>query len=768
MRGSGVTSSLTQSVPVAGPAEPGQPDRLVRVHRAGGVGQQPDARPARSRGCRPPRARSRSTRRSATVTISAPLASTAVAHDRRAPRTCRCRPAAGCDSRGPGHDERVLAIACRIHVVTPSPRGHYPDRVLRVAGPLPASQPATAGSPVMSSHRTCGRAAYTLRVTGTALADPLPGTVLDRRYRVDAPIARGGMSTVYAGTDLRLDRQVAVKVMAPALAHDPAFTERFVREARTAARLSHPNAVAVFDQGAEDTRGRPGRVPGDGAGARQHAAGGAAPARPAAPGRGGLGARAGAGRAGRRAPGRAGAPRRQAGERAGLRRRHGQGGGLRAGPGGRRAEHVHAGRDGARHGRVRLARAGRPRRRGRRAPTSTRPASCCSSCSPAARRTGATRRSRSPTGTCTTTCRPPSTRVAGIPPALDELVLRATRREPGGRPAGRRRVPGRAGHGPHRPRAAPGAVPATVARARLPGSEAPTVAGRAGGGAPGPTAPAPAGPRGATGARPAYARAVHRRAGLRGPSGAGASPGSAPADGSGWPAERRRRRAPGAGSRSRVVLLAALSVGDGGLVVRQRPVRGGAVADRADPGPGRSARLDGVDLTATVRPGAERDGRRRPGGPVRPGAGRPGAARPLGDRGAVLRPAGRPGPVGHRPAGRRRAGRDPAGRAAAASSSSSPATTSRRARSSPQTPAGGTAQRGSTVRAGGLHRARGSSQVPDVRGLSVDDARQKLADAGFRVKVRSLRIGNVIAQSPRGGQRARAGQHGDHLRAVTC
>ena len=74
----------------------------------------------------------------------------------------------------------------------------------------------------MSSHPTCGRAAYTLRVTGTALADPLPGTVLDRRYRIDAPIARGGMSTVYAGTDLRLDRLVGVKVMAPALAHDPA------------------------------------------------------------------------------------------------------------------------------------------------------------------------------------------------------------------------------------------------------------------------------------------------------------------------------------------------------------------------------------------------------------------------------------------------------------------------------------------------------------------------------------------------------------------
>lgn len=93
---------------------------------------------------------------------------------------------------------------------------------------------------------------------GTALADPLVGTVLDGRYRVEAPVARGGMSTVYAATDLRLDRRVAVKVMAPTLAHDPAFTDRFVREARTAARLSHPNAVAVFDQGAQD--GPAGRV----------------------------------------------------------------------------------------------------------------------------------------------------------------------------------------------------------------------------------------------------------------------------------------------------------------------------------------------------------------------------------------------------------------------------------------------------------------------------------------------------------------------------
>jgi serine/threonine-protein kinase len=73
-----------------------------------------------------------------------------------------------------------------------------------------------------------------------------------------------------------------------------------------------------------------------------------------------------------------------------------------------------------------------------------------------------------------------------------------------------------------------------------------------------------------------------------------------------------------------------------------------------------------------------------------------------------------------------------------------------------QTPAGGTAKRGSTV-ALVVSTGPGIVAVPDVRGLSIDDARQKLSDAGFRVKVRSLRIGNVIAQSPRGGSQREQG-----------
>ena len=85
----------------------------------------------------------------------------------------------------------------------------------------------------------------------TALTDPLVGTVLEGRYQIDGVLARGGMSTVYYGTDHRLDRIVAIKVMSPALADNPAFVSRFTREARTAARLSHLNVVSVYDQGSD-------------------------------------------------------------------------------------------------------------------------------------------------------------------------------------------------------------------------------------------------------------------------------------------------------------------------------------------------------------------------------------------------------------------------------------------------------------------------------------------------------------------------------------
>jgi serine/threonine-protein kinase len=75
------------------------------------------------------------------------------------------------------------------------------------------------------------------------------GVLLDGRYRLGPVLARGGMSTVYRGTDTRLDRPVAVKVMDPRLAADPAFRVRVEREARATARIDHPAVVDVHDQG---------------------------------------------------------------------------------------------------------------------------------------------------------------------------------------------------------------------------------------------------------------------------------------------------------------------------------------------------------------------------------------------------------------------------------------------------------------------------------------------------------------------------------------
>jgi hypothetical protein len=79
--------------------------------------------------------------------------------------------------------------------------------------------------------------------------------VLGGRYRLEERVAAGGMGTVFAATDDRLDRRVAVKVLRDELAHDARFVERFRREARAAAALSHPNVAAVFDFG--DDSGTP-------------------------------------------------------------------------------------------------------------------------------------------------------------------------------------------------------------------------------------------------------------------------------------------------------------------------------------------------------------------------------------------------------------------------------------------------------------------------------------------------------------------------------
>ncbi|GAA4890374.1 Stk1 family PASTA domain-containing Ser/Thr kinase [Streptomonospora salina] len=82
-------------------------------------------------------------------------------------------------------------------------------------------------------------------------ADPLVGTTLDQRYHVEARVASGGMATVYVARDLRLDRRLACKVMHASLAQDPSFVRRFINEAHSVAKLSHPNVVQVYDQGTD-------------------------------------------------------------------------------------------------------------------------------------------------------------------------------------------------------------------------------------------------------------------------------------------------------------------------------------------------------------------------------------------------------------------------------------------------------------------------------------------------------------------------------------
>ena len=131
-------------------------------------------------------------------------------------------------------------------------------------------------------------------------------------YRVDSLVGRGGMGVVYRATDLSLERPVALKLIAPELAEDKRFRERFLREPKLAASIDHPNVIPIYEAGEHDgqlylaMRFVDGQRPEDDPPARRQARA-AARAGPAGPGGGG---------ARRRPPPRARAPRREAGERA--------------------------------------------------------------------------------------------------------------------------------------------------------------------------------------------------------------------------------------------------------------------------------------------------------------------------------------------------------------------------------------------------------------------------------------------------------------------
>src|SRR5881296_1379940 len=82
-----------------------------------------------------------------------------------------------------------------------------------------------------------------------AVSDQLLNTLFDRRYRIMRKLGSGGMANVYLAEDQELGRRVAIKILNDRHAGDDQFIERFRREAKNAAALSHPNIVAIYDRG---------------------------------------------------------------------------------------------------------------------------------------------------------------------------------------------------------------------------------------------------------------------------------------------------------------------------------------------------------------------------------------------------------------------------------------------------------------------------------------------------------------------------------------
>src|ERR1700724_696882 len=84
------------------------------------------------------------------------------------------------------------------------------------------------------------------------MAESTPGALIDGRYRILSRLGAGGMADVFLAEDQQLGRKVALKLLHRRFAEDPAFVERFRREAQAAAGLQHPNVVSIYDRGSYD------------------------------------------------------------------------------------------------------------------------------------------------------------------------------------------------------------------------------------------------------------------------------------------------------------------------------------------------------------------------------------------------------------------------------------------------------------------------------------------------------------------------------------
>src|SRR4030095_10349921 len=89
-----------------------------------------------------------------------------------------------------------------------------------------------------------------IRMREPAAVNPFIGSIVEERYRVEAELGAGAMGSVYRGRHIKVGRTVAIKVLHAHLVGEPEMVERFEREARIAAKLKHPNLVAVIDLGA--------------------------------------------------------------------------------------------------------------------------------------------------------------------------------------------------------------------------------------------------------------------------------------------------------------------------------------------------------------------------------------------------------------------------------------------------------------------------------------------------------------------------------------
>jgi len=111
------------------------------------------------------------------------------------------------------------------------------------------------GAALPSEARFCPGCGMRLEISHDAPGDPLREALekaIGFQYRIERLLGRGGMGAVYLAHELALDRDVAIKVLPPEYAGAPQFRERFRREARTAARLNHPNIVPLHTFGEVD------------------------------------------------------------------------------------------------------------------------------------------------------------------------------------------------------------------------------------------------------------------------------------------------------------------------------------------------------------------------------------------------------------------------------------------------------------------------------------------------------------------------------------